>query len=200
MRKKIKSAEKRFLKFGNKNMSKIGKKPIIIPKGTDVNISEDSLSISGKKGSLLLKILPYIKTNFDNETLTIEINSDIKQAYSNWGTMRALIQNAIIGVNDGFLKILEIEGVGYKASMDGKNLVLNLGFSHPVKIVPPDEIIITTEKNIIKVSGINKDLVGKIAADIRAMKKPEPYKGKGIRYQGEYIRRKEGKKAAGATK
>jgi len=181
-------------------MSKIGKKPITIPEGTDVKINEDNLSVSGKKGSLILKILPHIKTKIENKTLAFEIDGDTKQARSNWGTMRALAQNAVIGVNEGFSKNMEIEGVGYRALMDGNNLILNLGFSHPIKITPPVEIIISVEKNVIKVSGIDKGLVGKIASNIRAMKKPEPYKGKGIRYQGEFIRRKEGKKAAGATK
>ena len=181
-------------------MSKIGKKPIIIPAETDIKINEDNLSVSGKKGSLILKILPNTKIKLENKSLIIEKDSDAKQARSNWGTMRALAQNAVIGVNEGFFKNLEIEGVGYKALMDGNNLVLSLGFSHPVRIVPPAEIIISVEKNLIKISGIDKGLVGKIASDIRAMKKHEPYKGKGIRYQGEIIRRKEGKKAAGATK
>ncbi|MEK7636021.1 MAG: 50S ribosomal protein L6 [Patescibacteria group bacterium] len=181
-------------------MSKIGKKPITIPDGTDIKINENNLSVSGKKGSLILKVLPYIKIKLENEILTVGTDNDIKQARSNWGTMRALIQNAIIGVNEGFSKNLEIEGIGYRATMEGNNLTLNLGFSHPVKIIPPAEIIISIEKNMIKVSGIDKGLVGKIASDIRATKKPEPYKGKGIRYQGEFIRRKEGKKAAGATK
>ena len=181
-------------------MSKIGKKPIIIPEGTGMKINENNLSVSGEKGSLILKILPYIKAKLENKTLTVEADSDTKQARSNWGTMRALAQNAIIGVNKGFSKNLEIEGIGYRASMEGNNLILNLGFSHPVKITPPEEIIISIEKNVIKISGIDKGLVGKIASDIRSMKKPEPYKGKGIRYQGEFVRRKEGKKAAGATK
>lgn len=181
-------------------MSKIGKKPISIPEGTDIKINEDNLNISGKMGLLILKILPHIKVKLEDKTLIFEIDSNTKQARSNWGTMRALAQNAIIGVNEGFSKKLEIEGVGYRALMEGNNLILNLGFSHPVKINPPSEIIISVEKNVIKISGIDKGLVGKIASDIRAMKKPEPYKGKGIRYQGEFIRRKEGKKAAGATK
>jgi large subunit ribosomal protein L6 len=181
-------------------MSKIGKKPIIIPEGTEVKMTDNYISISGKKGELSLKILPYIRAEIEDKILTVKIDSDTKQACSNWGTMRALIQNAIIGVNAGFSKILEIEGVGYRASTEGRNLVLNIGFSHPVKIAASSGITISTEKNLIKISGIDKNLVGKIASDIRAMKKPEPYKGKGIKYQGEIIRRKEGKKAAGAAK
>lgn len=181
-------------------MSKIGKKPIIIPEGTEVKIADNRISVSGKKGELSLKILPYVKVESEDKILTVKIDSEKKQARSNWGTMRALIQNAISGTNVGFSKVLEIEGVGYRASMEGDNLVLNIGFSHPVKIASPSGITLSTEKSLIKISGIDKNLVGKIASDIRAMKKPEPYKGKGIKYQGEVIRRKEGKKAASATK
>lgn len=181
-------------------MSKIGKKPIIIPDDTDIKIADGNISIVGKKGLLSLTILPYIRAGIKDKTVIVDVSSGIKQAYSNWGTMRALIQNAIIGVNAGFSKTLEIEGIGYRASMEGNNLILNVGFSRPVRITPPLGITISTEKNLIKIVGIDKNLVGKVASDIRAVKKPEPYKGKGIKYQGEIIRRKEGKKAAGAMK
>ncbi|KKQ23321.1 50S ribosomal protein L6 [Candidatus Wolfebacteria bacterium RIFCSPLOWO2_01_FULL_38_11] len=181
-------------------MSKIGKQPIIVPEAVSVKEENGSLEFKGKNGTLKLKVLPHIKFNLDGGNLLFSAEDDSKQARANWGTMRALAKNAVTGLTEGFFKILEIEGVGYRASMEGKNLVLNVGFSHPVKIVPPEEILISVEKNAIKISGIDKSLVGKIADKIRATKKPEPYKGKGIRYQGEYIRRKEGKKAAGATK
>lgn len=181
-------------------MSKIGKKPIIIPEGVEVRIDGGVLNIKGKKGELSLKILPFVKVDLNDKAITFSVEGDFKQARSNWGTMRSLANNAVIGVSDGFSKTLEIGGVGYRASLEGNNLVLNIGFTNPVKIIPSAGIVITVEKNIIKVSGIDKALVGKTAAEIRAKKKPEPYKGKGIKYQGEVIKRKEGKKAAAAAK
>lgn len=119
---------------------------------------------------------------------------------ANWGTMRALVNNAIIGVDRGFEKVLKIEGIGYKANLDGNSLILNIGFSHVVKFNTPEGIKIVVEKNIIKISGIDKNLVGQTAADIRAFKKPEPYKGKGIRYEGEIVKIKAGKKMAEGIK
>lgn len=181
-------------------MSKIGKKPIIIPEGVEVKIDDGILKIKGKRGELSLLILPFIKIDLNEQAISLSAEGDFKQARANWGTMRALANNAVIGVSDGFSKALEIGGVGYRASLEGNNLVLNIGFTNPVKIIPPEGIIISVEKNVIKVSGNDKALVGKTAAEIRAKKKPEPYKGKGIKYQGEIIRRKEGKKAAAAAK
>ncbi|MEK9154920.1 MAG: 50S ribosomal protein L6 [Patescibacteria group bacterium] len=181
-------------------MSKVGKKPIIIPEGVEAKVNNNILEFKGKNGAIFVKILPYIKFEIKDNSLSFEIEKDFKQSRSNWGTTRALAQNAIIGVKEGFSKNLELEGVGYKASMDGNNLTLNLGFSHPIKVIPPQGIAISVEKNSIKISGIDKSLVGKIAAEIRAIKKPEPYKGKGIKYRGEIIRRKEGKKAASTAK
>lgn len=181
-------------------MSKIGKKPIIIPEGSSVLVEDGSFVFKGKNGEMSVKILPFIKYNIEGNNVVFSIDNESKQATANWGTMRSLANNAIIGVNEGFTKVLEIEGVGFKVAMDGNNLNLSLGFSHPVKFIAPEGIKLTVEKNVIKVSGIDKTLVGQTAAKIRELKKPEPYKGKGIRYQGEVIRRKEGKKAAGATK
>lgn len=180
-------------------MSKIGKKPIIIPEGVEAQINDEMIKIKGKNGELSLKILPQIKVELNDGEITFNAANKSKSSWSNWGTMRALVNNAVLGVKNEFSKILEIEGVGYKASMDGKNLSLSLGFTNPIKISPPEGIIISVDKNIIKISGIDKFLVGQIAAKIRQFKKPEPYKGKGIKYQGEIIRRKEGKKAASAT-
>lgn len=180
-------------------MSKIGKKPIIIPKTVNAEINDGVLKIKGGKGEIILKILPYMKLEFKDGVISVKTENDSRVAKTNWGTMRSLIQNAIIGVENGFSKILEIEGVGYRVAMEGDNLVLNIGFSHQVKIAPPSGVKISIEKNTIKLSGIDKFLVGETAAKIRAMKKPEPYKGKGIRHQGETIRRKEGKKAATAA-
>ncbi|KKR88869.1 MAG: 50S ribosomal protein L6 [Candidatus Wolfebacteria bacterium GW2011_GWA2_42_10] len=181
-------------------MSKIGKKPINIPQEVEIKIHGNVLEFKGKNGSLRVEILPFIKAELKDNTLSFDVVNDSRQAKANWGTTRALAQNAIIGVKDGFSKILEIEGVGYKVSAEGNNLTFNIGFSHPVKFIPPEGIKISVEKNIIKVSGIDKALVGKTAAEIRSLKKPEPYKGKGIKYRGEIIRRKEGKKAAATAK
>ncbi|MEK7114688.1 MAG: 50S ribosomal protein L6 [Patescibacteria group bacterium] len=181
-------------------MSKIGKKPIIIPDNVEFKINGGFLELKGAGGVISLKILPHIKVKSEDKTVSFVPENDSKQARANWGTIRALTFNAVVGVAQGFNKILEIEGVGFKANMEGDILVLNIGYSHPVKFVSPEGIKISVEKNTIKVSGIDKALVGETAAKIRALKKPEPYKGKGIKYQGEVIRRKAGKKVAGAAK
>lgn len=181
-------------------MSKIGKKPIIITEGISAEIKDENLEIKGKGGVLKVRVLKYVKPEIKDGSLSFSIENDSKQTMANWGTMRSLAYNAVIGVSQGFEKILEIEGVGYRAAMEGNDLVLSVGFSHPVKFKPPEGIKISVEKNTIKVNGIDKALVGKTAAEIRAVKKPEPYKGKGIRYKGEVIRRKSGKKVAGAGK
>ncbi len=180
-------------------MSKIGKQPIKIPEGITVEKKEGSLVIKGAKGEASVKILTFIDVEIKDGVITFRTKEESKTGLANWGTVRALTQNAINGLISGFEKVLEIEGVGYRASLEGKVLVLNIGYSHPVKITPPDGIVISVEKNVIKVSGQDKYLVGQVAADIRAMKKPEPYKGKGIRYRGEVIMRKAGKKVAGTT-
>lgn len=180
-------------------MSKVGKKIIIIPANINVAISDGVLQCKNNSASESLKILPYVKAEISEEKLIFSIDSDLKQAKANWGTMRALAQNVITGLDKGFFKALEFEGVGFRAAMEGENLVLNVGYSHPVKYVPSQGIKISVEKNVIRVSGMNKQVVGQAAAEIRAIKKPEPYKGKGIRYQGERIRRKAGKKT-GTTK
>lgn len=181
-------------------MSKIGKKPIIIPDNVEVKTSNGFLELKGPAGVLNLKIIPYIKIKLEDKIISFIPENNSKQARANWGTMRSLTFNAVIGVAQGFNKILEIEGVGFKANMEGNILALNIGYSHPVKFIPSERVKISVEKNTIKISGIDKALVGETAAKIRALKKPEPYKGKGIRYQGEIIRRKAGKKVAGATK
>lgn len=189
-------------------MSKIGKKPIIIPKDVTVEIKDGFLEFKKGADAISFSILPFIKAEQmesgegeqAQKTLVFAKENNSKKAAANWGTSRALAQNAVVGLSQGYLKALEIEGVGYRASMEGETLVLSVGFSHPVKFAPPAGIKISTEKNVIKVSGIDKVLVGQTAAKIRAVKKPEPYKGKGIRYQGEQIRRKAIKKAVGAGK
>lgn len=161
-------------------------------------MNNDVFEVKGKLGALQLKLLNFVTAEMKDKEIQLNITDNEKQARANWGTMGSLLQNAIKGVSEGFSKVLEIEGVGFRASMEGNNLVLNVGFSHPVKFSPPEGIKLVVEKNTISVSGIDKALVGETAAQIRRIKKPEPYKGKGIRYQGEVIRRKAGKKVAGA--
>ena len=181
-------------------MSKIGKKPIIIPEGVEVELNDKVLEIKSSKGELSFKVLPYLRAELEEGKIIFSLENNSKQARMNWGTMRALAQNAVLGVKDGFEKKLEIEGVGYRVNMEGETLVLNLGYSHPVRFDAPSGIKITAVKNLIQVSGLNKDLVGRVAAVIRALKPVEPYKGKGIRYQGEVVKRKAGKKVAGTAK
>ncbi|PIU98629.1 50S ribosomal protein L6 [Candidatus Wolfebacteria bacterium CG03_land_8_20_14_0_80_40_12] len=181
-------------------MSKIGKKPISIPDNVEVKISDGFFEFKKENVDLKLKILPYLKIEIKDKAISIGIKNNSKQAKSNWGTMRSLVNNTIIGIIKGFEKKLEIDGVGYRASMEKNDLVLNIGYSHPVKFVPPDGIKILVDKNTITISGVDKAIVGNTAAKIRALKKPEPYKGKGIRYQGEIIKRKAGKRVAAATK
>lgn len=180
-------------------MSKIGKKPITIPENVKIKLEDRVLSIEGPRGHLSLSIPMEIKAELSDKSLIFSNSGSSKRSSAMWGTTRALAENAIKGVSSGFEKILEIEGIGFRAQKDGRDLILSLGFSHPVKFPPPEGIEISVEKNKIIVSGIDKALVGGIAAQIRALKKPEPYKGKGIRYQGEIIRRKAGKKVAGAA-
>jgi len=180
-------------------MSKIGKKPILIPQGVTVKIENDEIHVQGKNGSLALDILPSVAVEIKDNQIFASIVKGDKQSRANWGTMRALLKNAVDGVDAGFFKELEIQGIGFRATMDGNNLVLSVGFSHPVKYPIPEGIKVVVEKSFIKISGFDKYLVGQVAAKIRAIKKPEPYLGKGIRYKGEVVVRKEGKKAAGAT-
>lgn len=179
-------------------MSKIGKKPITIPDGVEVKIADGKLEVKGKLGSLVLPILEKVSVELKDKTLVFTVDGASKQSRANWGTMRALAQNAVTGVSEGYFKYLDMEGIGFRASLEGKTLVLNIGFSHPVKFVPPEGVTLVIEKSSIKVSGADKSLVGEVAAKIRDLKKPEPYKGTGIRYRGEVIARKEGKKAASA--
>lgn len=180
-------------------MSKVGKKPVNIPEGVTVAVEDKQLKVQGKTGSLALPILPFTDVSVQDKMLTVKASADNQQARANWGTMRALAQNAVTGVSQGFVKELEIQGVGFRATLEGDKLVLTVGFSHPVKFQPPAGVKISIEKNFMKISGSDKNLVGEVAAKIRAIKKPEPYKGSGIRYKGEVIKLKPGKKVAGAT-
>lgn len=174
-------------------MSRIGKKPIEIPAGVEVKINGQNLSVKGPKGELAIVVRPEVKIEQKDNKIFLSITDVLANAY--WGLTRALVANMIKGVVGGFQKQLEVVGVGFKAAVEGQDLVLNVGFSHPVKIKAPSGIKFSVEKTIITVEGIDKGLVGQIASDIREVKPPEPYKGKGIRYQGEQVRKKEGKKA-----
>jgi len=177
-------------------MSRVGKKPIEIPKGVEVKVEGSEVIGKGPKGELSQSFRPEIKVELRGEKIFVLPQMETKKTKALWGLTRALIANLIFGVTEGYEKKLEIQGIGYRASIEGEDLILQIGFTHPVKIKVPGGIKFSVEKNIITVSGIDKELVGQIAAKIRKVRKPEPYKGKGIRYQGEVIRRKAGKKAA----
>lgn len=168
-------------------MSRLTKKPISVPSGVTIAQNGSVLNVKGAKGELRVKFASGVKAELKGTELWVDA-----------GTEWALARNAIEGVTKGFERILEIEGVGYRAVIEDKEIVLFLGYAKPVRMAIPQGVAIAVEKNMIKIAGIDKDLVGRVAAEIRALKKPEPYKGKGIRYQGEVIRRKVGKKA-GAT-
>jgi len=179
-------------------MSKIGKQIINIPADVKVEIQSTVIKFSGKNGVLEVPILAEVLPKLENNILSFDITADNKQARSNWGTMKALSANATLGVATDFVKELKIEGVGYKANIDGDAIIFNVGYSHPVKLNIPEGINVVVEKNIVKVRGADKSLVGEISAKMRAIRKPEPYKGRGIMYVGEIIRRKSGKKVAGS--
>ena len=176
-------------------MSRIGKKPVIIPANVTVDIAEgNTVTVKGPKGTLTEKISPDMMIEQDNGVLHVKRPSDDKQHRALHGLTRSLIHNMVVGVTEGFAKNLEIEGVGYRAQLQGSKLVLNMGYSHPVEFEAPEGISFEVPApNRITVKGISKQQVGQMAADIRAVREPEPYKGKGIRYAGEYVRRKEGK-------
>lgn len=179
-------------------MSRIGKKPITIPDGVEVKIEGQKIIIKGPKGQLEREIRPEVGVEIKNGKILLFPKLESKITKALWGTFRQHIFNMVKGVTEGFKKELEIEGIGYRAELEGETLVLRVGFSHPVKISPPSGIKIDVAKNIITVSGPDKELVGQIAAKIRAVKPAEPYKGKGLKYAGERIIRKVGKKVAAA--
>ena len=198
-REKKKLEARRCLKFG-KDMSKVGKKSIQIPEGVSVAVEDEIVRVKGKKGEIEIPVLLGTEVRVENGSVTVTTHGERKQVRSNWGTLRALIQNAVDGVVNGFEKTLILEGVGFRVAKKEEGLDLALGFSHPVKVDPVPGIEFEVEKNTIKIRGIRKDVVGQTAANIRSLKKPEPYKGKGLRYSNEVVRRKAGKKAAGGTK
>ena len=175
-------------------MSRIGKKPVIIPKGIKVELDNNKLKVIGEKGVLEKNIHPSIGVKIDEDKIYVSRHSESKFHRSLHGLSRSLIDNMVKGVSAGFEKVLEINGVGYRAALEGSKLIIQIGYSHPVKVDPPKGIEFEVEKQkIIKVKGIDKKEVGEIAAKIRKLRKPEPYKGKGIRYIDEIVRRKVGK-------
>ncbi len=174
-------------------MSRIGKLPISVPSGVTITVDADLISVTGPKGTLTQFTMPGVQASLDGDTLVVTRESDAKEHRSKHGLMRSLINNMVVGVTEGFKKQLEINGVGYRAQVQGADLKLNLGFSHDVLYRIPEGIQIAVEQNVVTISGINKQQVGQVAAEIRALKKPEPYKGKGIKYIDERILRKAGK-------
>ncbi len=174
-------------------MSRIGKQPIAIPTGVSVTINTDSISVSGTKGTLNTSILNGISVIQEDNNVLVKRQDDEAINRSNHGLMRSLINNMVIGVSQGYVKKLEIVGVGYRVSLQGNGLKLNLGYSHDINFALPEGITANVEQNNIVLSGIDKQKVGQVASEIRALRKPEPYKGKGIKYEGEYIIRKSGK-------
>jgi len=181
-------------------MSRVGKQPIILPENVEAKLEDDFVIIKGPKGELKQKIHPRVKVTKKDNKLRVGVeNEKTKKQRALWGLFQRLIANMVEGVVSGYEKKLELIGIGYRAEVKDKKLILNVGFSHPVEFDIPDEIEMKVEKNIITVSGIDKQLVGETAANIRRIRKPEPYKGKGIKYIDEIIKRKTGKKATVAS-
>jgi large subunit ribosomal protein L6 len=177
-------------------MSRIGKKPIIIPAGTDVKISGSTLTVKGKEGTVTRDFKPVVIFEVVDGTLKATPMKKDKASEALWGTYAAHAANMIAGVNKPFQKKLVVEGVGFKAEVKGTELVLNIGFSHQVKVEIPKDLKVSSEKGTITISGVDAELVGQFSAKVRDLKKPEPYKGKGIHYSDEVVRRKQGKKTA----
>jgi large subunit ribosomal protein L6 len=176
-------------------MSRIGKRPVALPSGVTATTEGRILSVKGPKGMLTLQMRDEIVYDIGEDGITVKPGNASKEARAFWGMQRTLVQNLVTGVSEGFTKVLEITGVGYRANAQGKTLKLQLGYSHDVNVDVPDGIEIKTPDNTtVEVSGIDRQKVGQVAAEIRRWRKPEPYKGKGIKYRGEYIFRKEGKK------
>ena len=176
-------------------MSRVGLMPVDVPAGVDVKIEDRRVTAKGKLGELSLTLVDEINLTRDDNKLIVSPKNESKRARALWGTSRSLLANIVQGVDQGFTVVLEIIGVGYRDTIEGKALVLQLGYSHEIRYQMPDGITITSERPThIMVSGADRQMVGQVAAEIRAYRKPEPYKGKGIRYHGEYVIRKEGKK------
>ncbi|QSH39266.1 50S ribosomal protein L6 [Candidatus Kaiserbacteria bacterium] len=176
-------------------MSRIGKQAIVIPAGVEVSITDNVISVKGKGGELQKNLHDDVSIVVDGEAVVVTPKNETRAAQALWGTFSSHMRNMIDGVNTPFEKKLLVEGVGFKVDLSGSKLVLNVGFSHPIEMIVPDGLDVSVEKNEITIKGANKETVGQFAANVRANKKPEPYKGKGIRYHDEVVRRKEGKRA-----
>ncbi len=174
-------------------MSRIGKQPITVPSGVTITVDPDTVTVVGPKGTLSQFTMPDIEVKQESELLTVTRKNDEPKTRGKHGLMRTLINNMVVGVSQGFSKQLEVNGVGFRVAMAGNGLKLTLGFSHDITYPLPQGVTATIEQNVITISGIDKQQVGQVAAEIRALKKPEPYKGKGIKYVGERIIRKSGK-------
>ena len=176
-------------------MSRIGKKPVQLPKGVTASVEGRTVKVKGPKGELKVTLVEEVDASVDAHGIHVTPHKEMERAAQMWGLSRTLVNNLVRGVTDGFSEKLEIQGVGYRAAVQGKNLQLQLGFSHDVLYPIPAGITITAEKpTALTISGMDKQLVGQVAAEIRSYRPPEPYKGKGVRYAGEFVRRKEGKK------
>lgn len=184
-------------------MSRIGKKPVVVPSGVTIELNDETLKVKGPKGELTLVIHPKVLIEQKDSEIIVNVKRpEDKSQRALWGLFRSLISNMVVGVTTGFTKVLEINGVGYKAAIADKKLVLNLGYSHPIEMEVPVGLEAKVEKNVITIVGINRQAVGQFAAQVRSQREPEPYKGKGIKYSDEVIRRKAGKvvKAVGGGK
>jgi large subunit ribosomal protein L6 len=181
-------------------MSRVGKKPIEIPDAVGVNVSGQNISVKGPKGALDFSFHWDVEVKIEGKEIFVTVKKINKQTKALWGLTRMLVSNMIEGATKGFEKQLELQGVGFRMAVQGKKLNMALGFSHPVDVEVPEDLEAKIEKNILTISGIDKQKVGQFAATVRALKKVEPYKGKGFRYVGEIVRKKAGKKAAGAEK
>jgi len=176
-------------------MSRVGKNPVAVPAGVTVQLAGSTLTVKGKLGTLTLPVSDEVVATVEDGMISVQPRTESRRARMLWGTTRANIANMVRGVSEGFTRNLDIEGVGFRAAVEGKDLVLSLGFSHPVRYSIPDGVTVKCEKpTSVTVSGFDRQRVGQVAAEIRGFKKPEPYKGKGIRYADEVILRKEGKK------
>lgn len=180
-------------------MSRIGKRPILIPSGTEVSVANDEIVVKGKGGTLHRAMHPAVSITVTGSEISVAPSGNSRLARSLWGTYAAHVRNMIAGVNKPFSKKLLIEGIGYKAELSGTQLKLMLGFSHPVMVAIPEGITVAVDKGLVSISGSDKEMVGQFAASVRSLRKPEPYKGKGVRYEDEVIRRKEGKKAVASA-
>ena len=178
-------------------MSRIGKQPVVLPAGISATVADGVVALKGPKGELALKTPATVEVTLEGSTLNIVRKGDEKQNRADHGTIRALLQNMVVGLKDGYSRDLEIQGVGFKANMAGNKLTMNVGYSHPVEYVVPEGVTVTVvDGTQLKVSGIDKQLVGQVSARIRSFRPPEPYKGKGVRYKDERVRRKAGKTVA----